>query len=267
MPAAEQFDSNERDGAIAGKDRRSMATIKGTEPSITMRSVACVPSSNGHSMAPPLSQVHSQSSILTKHVPYAVAKRALDIVVSSIVLVVFSWLFLLLAALVKITSRGPAIFKQERVGVGGKSFICYKFRSMCIDAEERKDKLSHLNEASGPVFKIKDDPRVTPIGKFIRKLSLDELPQFLNVLRGEMSLVGPRPPVPCEVEHYSARDQRRLSVKPGLTCLWQINGRSNVSFDHWMELDLLYIDTMSFMGDLAILVKTIPAVFTGRGAH
>ena len=131
---------------------------------------------------------------------------------------------LITAIAIKLTSRGPVFFKQVRVGQGGRFFWCYKFRSMCTDAESQKDQLMHLNEASGPVFKIKNDPRVTPIGGFIRKLSIDELPQFFNVLKGEMSLVGPRPPVPREVEEYTAFERGRLAVKPGITCLWQVSG-------------------------------------------
>ena len=168
---------------------------------------------------------------------------------------------------VKISSRGPILFRQTRVGVGGRLFTCYKFRSMCVDAEAKRERLLHLNEASGPVFKIKNDPRITPVGRVIRKFSLDELPQLYNVLINDMSLVGPRPPVPSEVASYDMRTRHRLSVKPGLTCLWQISGRSAVAFDRWVELDLLYIDTMSFWGDIAILLKTVPAVVFARGAH
>ena len=138
---------------------------------------------------------------------------------------------------------------------------------MCVDAEYRKKQLMHLNEANGPVFKIKRDPRITPVGAFIRKFSIDELPQLINVLRGEMSVVGPRPPIPMEVEQYTPHQRGRLAVKPGLTCLWQVSGRSNVSFERWVELDLDYIKTMSFRNDLVIVLKTIPAVLMGSGAH
>lgn len=202
-----------------------------------------------------------------REVSYARSKRAFDILFSAVFLLV-SWpCFLLIALLVKLTSRGPVIFRQERVGQGGRPFTCYKFRSMCADAETRKEKLMSLNEASGPVFKIKNDPRITPLGAFLRKFSLDELPQFINVLKGEMSLVGPRPPLPCEVSAYSAYQRQRLAVKPGLTCLWQVSGRSNISFERWVELDLMYIENMSFFNDLKIILKTIPAVFLGEGAH
>jgi exopolysaccharide biosynthesis polyprenyl glycosylphosphotransferase len=199
-------------------------------------------------------------------VRYAAAKRALDIVVSLCCLLFGFPVFLVVALLVKCTSRGPVLFKQTRVGVGGREFQCYKFRSMYIDAEARLEHLRHLNEVSGPVFKMKNDPRITPVGRVIRKLSLDEIPQLLNVLLGEMTLVGPRPPIPAEVRKYTRKQLGRLSVKPGLTCLWQISGRSSIGFDQWVELDLLYIRTMSFWGDLKILVKTVPAVITGRGA-
>jgi exopolysaccharide biosynthesis polyprenyl glycosylphosphotransferase len=202
-----------------------------------------------------------------KHMPYAAAKRAMDILLSLAGLIVLSPLFLVVAILVKATSRGEVIFKQTRVGRGGRLFTCYKFRSMCADAEARWNEVNHLNEVSGPVFKMKNDPRLTPVGRFLRKYSLDEMPQLINVLLGDMSIVGPRPPVPREVVQYSQRELGRLAVKPGLTCLWQINGRSNIPFEHWVELDLTYIETMSFWQDILIILKTIPAVLTGRGAH
>lgn len=202
-----------------------------------------------------------------KVVSYAWLKRAFDIAFASLLLLALSPIMILAALLVKLTSRGPVLFKQVRVGRGGRHFWCYKFRSMCVDAEAKKEKYLHLNEASGPVFKIKHDPRITPIGRLLRKFSVDELPQFFNVLRGEMSIVGPRPPIPSEVETYSPHERQRLAVMPGLTCLWQISGRSNISFEHWIELDLLYIETMSFGNDLKIVLKTIPAVVTGSGAH
>ncbi len=203
----------------------------------------------------------------TKAVSYCVAKRAFDIVMTSALLLVLWPLMLVIALIIKATSKGPVVFKQIRVGEGGRHFWCYKFRSMCADAEDRKKELMHLNEASGPVFKIKRDPRITPIGALIRKTSLDELPQLFNVLKGDMSLVGPRPPIPSEVALYGPRERQRLAVCPGLTCIWQVSGRSNVSFDHWVELDLLYIETMTFSSDIRILFQTIPAVVKGSGAH
>jgi exopolysaccharide biosynthesis polyprenyl glycosylphosphotransferase len=207
------------------------------------------------------------ASIPVRTVSYAAAKRALDIVLSLTGLLIGFPLFLIIGLLIRCTSTGPVLFKQRRVGVGGREFWCYKFRSMYMDAEARLESLMHLNEVSGPVFKIKNDPRITPIGRIVRKLSLDELPQLLNVLVGDMSIVGPRPPLPREVAKYDAKQRGRLAVKPGLTCLWQISGRSNIGFDRWVELDLAYIDSMTFWGDVKIILRTIPAVITGRGAH
>lgn len=207
------------------------------------------------------------ASIPVRTVSYAAAKRALDIVLSLTGLLIGFPLFLIIGLLIRCTSTGPILFKQRRVGVGGREFWCYKFRSMYMDAEARLESLMHLNEVSGPVFKIKNDPRITPIGRIVRKLSLDELPQLLNVLVGDMSIVGPRPPLPREVAKYDAKQRGRLAVKPGLTCLWQISGRSNIGFDRWVELDLAYIDSMTFWGDVKIILRTIPAVITGRGAH
>ena len=202
-----------------------------------------------------------------KPVAYALSKRIFDIGFSLLILS-FAWPVMLLAALlVKMTSPGPVVFRQIRVGKGGRYFTCLKFRSMCNDAEYQKKQLMHLNEANGPVFKIKHDPRITPVGAFIRKFSIDELPQLFNVLKGEMSVVGPRPPIPVEVDQYTPHQRGRLAVKPGLTCLWQVSGRSNVSFERWVELDLEYIKTMSFFNDLLIVLKTVPAVLLGSGAH
>jgi exopolysaccharide biosynthesis polyprenyl glycosylphosphotransferase len=241
-----------------------MAIVNPTEPTIALPSKE-FGSRNG--ALHPLTERQYSPPIPVKQVPYAKAKRLLDIVLALTALILFSPVLLLVALLVRVTSRGEVIFKQTRLGVGGRRFTCYKFRSMHVDADKLKSKLAHLNEASGPVFKIKNDPRVTFVGKYIRKLSLDELPQLLNVLWGDMSIVGPRPPVPHEVACYDEHHLRRLSVKPGLTCLWQISGRSNVAFEHWVEMDLAYIDTMTFLGDLKIIVKTVPAVLFCRGAH
>lgn len=205
-------------------------------------------------------------SVRPASVVYTGLKRLIDIVASALFLLVFSWLFVLIAILIKLTSRGPVLYVQTRVGTGGRHFPFLKFRSMVPNADAMKGELEHLNEADGPVFKIENDPRVTPVGRFLRKYSLDELPQFVNVLLGHMSLVGPRPPLPEEVQQYGEREWQRLTVRPGLTCLWQINGRSKVRFDQWIELDLDYIQRRSFWLDLLILVRTIPAVITGRGA-
>jgi len=193
-------------------------------------------------------------------------KRLFDIISSAAALVALSPLLLTVAALIKLTSRGPIFFKQKRVGLHGKTFEMLKFRSMVVNAEELKEKLAALNEQTGPVFKMKNDPRITGIGRFIRKYSIDELPQLLNVLRGEMSVVGPRPPVPKEVEKYAAWQRRRLSVRPGLTCIWQVSGRNQISFEEWMYLDMQYIDNWTLMTDLSLILKTVPVVVTGRGA-
>lgn len=195
------------------------------------------------------------------------AKRALDMVVSLLMLIVLSPLMLTVAAIIRLTSPGPVLFAQDRLGMNKRKFKVLKFRSMVVDAEARKKDLAALNEKDGPVFKIKNDPRVTPIGRFIRKTSIDELPQLINVLKGEMSLVGPRPPLPTEVDQYDWLYRRRLSIKPGITCLWQIGGRSNISFAQWMEMDREYIENWSIWLDLKILVKTIPVVLFGRGAY
>jgi lipopolysaccharide/colanic/teichoic acid biosynthesis glycosyltransferase len=168
--------------------------------------------------------------------------------------------------LVKFTSRGPVLFKQLRVGRHARPFNMLKFRSMIANAEELKAKLMARNEQAGPVFKITRDPRITAVGRFIRKYSIDELPQLLNVLRGEMSLVGPRPPVPSEVSKYEAWQRRRLSVRPGLTCVWQVSGRNQISFEEWMYLDMQYIDHWSLAQDVQLILKTVPIVLTGRGA-
>jgi len=213
------------------------------------------------------SPTYQHPDIDCKEVTYQFAKRAFDIVFA-LTFLFFTWpIMVVVAVIIKLTSRGPVIFRQVRVGRGGRYFTCYKFRSMCADAEDKKQTLMHLNEVDGPVFKIKNDPRVTPVGAFIRKYSIDEFPQFFNVLKGDMSIVGPRPPIPAEVENYNSRERGRLAVLPGLTCLWQISGRSTVSFERWVELDLMYIDDMSFFNDIGIIAKTVPAVLTGSGAH
>lgn len=199
--------------------------------------------------------------------PWALAaKRGMDVALSGSFLLLFSLLYALLAVVVKLSSKGPVFYTQERVGLNGRRFTLYKFRSMVADAEARKEALAHLNEMDGPTFKMRADPRVTPVGRFLRRFSLDELPQFWNVFRGDMSLVGPRPPVPAEVERYETWQRRRLSMRPGITCIWQVNGRNTIDFQTWMELDLEYIDHWSLGLDAKILVKTVPAVLGGRGA-
>lgn len=195
-------------------------------------------------------------------------KNAIDRVGALVLLIVFSPLFAIAAALVKFTSPGPILFSQRRAGLHGRPFTMWKFRSMEADAEQRREELTHANEMSGPVFKVTDDPRVTPAGKFLRKTSMDELPQLWNVLRGEMSLVGPRPLPIYETDKFeSLAHRRRLSMKPGLTCLWQVRGRNRVvNFDDWVKMDLEYIDNWSLTMDFYILMRTIPTVLLGFGA-
>jgi exopolysaccharide biosynthesis polyprenyl glycosylphosphotransferase len=195
-------------------------------------------------------------------------KRTLDIVGSLALLVTLSPILSLLALLIRIDSPGPVLFKQVRIGKWGQPFKIFKFRSMYTDAEARKSSLIAKNEMIGGVlFKMKDDPRITRVGSYIRKTSLDELPQLWNVLRGDMSLVGPRPPVPGEVSHYSLSDRRRLEVKPGITCIWQVSGRSNIPFAEQVELDAAYIESQSVWLDIKLLARTVPAVLLGRGAY
>lgn len=195
------------------------------------------------------------------------AKRALDVLGSALLLLVMLPLLLLTAIAVWGTSAGPVLYVQERIGRAGRPFRVFKFRSMYRDAEERRADYVDLNEVSGPVFKIRRDPRVTPVGRVIRKLSIDELPQLFNVLKGEMSLVGPRPPLPEEYERYTGHESQRLLVKPGLTCIWQVSGRSDIAFDEWVAMDLLYIESWSPRLDFALILRTIPAVLSGRGAY
>jgi exopolysaccharide biosynthesis polyprenyl glycosylphosphotransferase len=196
---------------------------------------------------------------------FIIAKEILDRVLSFVMILLLSPVFLISTLLVKTSSKGPVLFKQERVGLNGKKFILYKFRTMVENAEELRHELLTKNEMDGPVFKIKEDPRITKLGGFLRKTSLDELPQLLNVLKGDMSLVGPRPPLPGEVSNYDLWHRRKLCMKPGLTCLWQVNGRNKINFEKWMKLDLEYIDNWSLLLDFKILLKTIPAVLSGSG--
>jgi len=192
-------------------------------------------------------------------------KGIMDFLLTLLILILISPVMLLIAFLIKLEDRGPIFFKQVRVGRHGRLFKCFKFRTMVVNAEELKEKLMALNEQDGPVFKIKNDPRITKIGKFLRKTSLDELPQFFNVIFGDMSIVGPRPPIPSEVEQYERNVIRRLSVNPGITCIWQVSGRNNISFERWMEMDMEYIDNWSLSLDLKIILKTVKIVFRGDG--
>jgi exopolysaccharide biosynthesis polyprenyl glycosylphosphotransferase len=194
-------------------------------------------------------------------------KRALDVVMASVALVVLAPVFLVIAIAIQLDSPGPVIFRQERVGKGGAVFTCLKFRSMCVDAEERIVDLKEQNEATGPLFKIREDPRCTRVGRFLRRTSLDELPQLWNVLCGEMSIIGPRPALGSEVQEYAPWHRRRLEVAPGITGLWQVSGRSDLTFDEGVLLDVYYIENWSLFLDLRILIKTIPSVLLGAGAY
>jgi exopolysaccharide biosynthesis polyprenyl glycosylphosphotransferase len=201
------------------------------------------------------------------HALSLLAKRVMDIVLSAILLVVLFPFMAIVGLLIKITSKGPIIYRQVRCGLYGRRFVLYKFRSMKDGAEDVLWEIKHLNEMDGPVFKMRNDPRVTPLGRFLRRSSIDELPQFWNVLKGDMSLVGPRAPLPDEVREYSRWQRRRLSVKPGITCLWQVSGRNEIDFHEWMKLDLHYIDNWSLLLDLKILLRTFPVVILGKGAR
>ena len=199
--------------------------------------------------------------------PYRVLKRGLDVVVSLLLMILLSPLIALVAIAVRLTSPGPVIFKQERAGLCGKTFVMYKFRTMHDGAENDRDALAKLNELDGPVFKIAADPRLTSIGRFLRRSSIDELPQLANCLLGQMSLVGPRPLWINEALQARGQERYRMSVKPGLTCLWQVSGRSELGYDKWVALDLYYIKNRSILLDVMILIQTIPAVLSARGAY
>ena len=193
---------------------------------------------------------------------YVILKKIMDIVCSLAGIIFLSPLFIVVAILIKLEDpKGKVFFRQERYGQYPKKFKMLKFRSMVHNAEELLDQLQHLNEQTGPAFKIKDDPRITRIGKFIRKTSIDELPQLFNVLKGDMSLVGPRPPIPHEVEQYTEYQIQRLAVKPGLTCIWQVSGRNNIGFDEWVDMDLEYINTRNLWLDIKLIFKTVGVLF------
>jgi len=194
-------------------------------------------------------------------------KRAIDVGVGCFLLVICAPVVALAAIAITCVTGGTPFFAQERVGIHGRRFRMFKLRTMVAGAHAMRQSVMHLNEVDGPVFKIRNDPRLHPLGRFLRRTSIDELPNLVNVVRGEMSLVGPRPALPSEVEHYDATALRRLNVPQGVTCLWQINGRSDVSFEHWMELDNKYVDEWTPLGDLLIVAKTIPAVLRRDGAH
>ncbi len=198
---------------------------------------------------------------------YLAAKRVFDLIVGIVILVLLLPILPFIAIMIKLDTRGPVVFKQDRVGENGRIFKFYKFRSMVHSAESSRDDLIRLNEQEGPIFKIKSDPRITGVGAFLRRSSLDEIPQIFNVIRGDMSIVGPRPPLLEEVAEYQPWHMKRLTVKPGITCLWQIAGRSHIGFNEWMRLDIEYLKTRSFRTDLLIFLKTIPAVIARKGAY
>ena len=199
---------------------------------------------------------------------YLITKRFVDVCIALLGLIVLLPFFLIVAVAIKIEDfSSPVFFKQQRVGKNGRNFEMFKFRSMVCNAEELKIFLQDQNEAEGPVFKIKSDPRVTKVGRFIRKTSIDELPQLYNVLKGDMSLVGPRPPLPDEVEMYTSYERQRISVTPGLTCYWQVNGRSNISFAEWVEMDLQYIQQRNMLIDLKLIFKTFLVLFGSKDAY
>lgn len=198
---------------------------------------------------------------------YEICKRGIDIIGAGSGLLLLSPVIAIVACAVKFTSKGPIFFSQKRVGKNGQLFDMYKFRSMVVNAEELKEKLAHQNEMSGPMFKMKDDPRVTNVGKFIRKTSLDELPQLWNVLKGDMSLVGPRPSLPKEVKQFEKWMYKRLTVKPGLTCYWQVSGRNNIDFEDWMKLDISYVEDRNLWIDIKLIFKTVLVLFGDKNAH
>ena len=198
---------------------------------------------------------------------YEIFKRIIDIIGAGLGLILLSPIIAIVACAVKFTSKGPVFFSQKRVGKNGELFEMYKFRSMVVNAEELKENLEEQNEMSGPMFKIKDDPRITKVGKFIRKTSIDELPQLWNILKGDMSLVGPRPSLPKEVEQFDNWMFKRLSVRPGLTCYWQVSGRNNIDFEDWMKLDVKYVEERNIWIDIKLIFKTIFVLFGDKNAH
>jgi exopolysaccharide biosynthesis polyprenyl glycosylphosphotransferase len=215
-----------------------------------------------------ISHAISDASLERPSVAYQRCKRAVDLVLAMIGVLLLSPLFAIVSLLIKLTSRGPVFFVQTRVGCSGKNFACFKFRSMVANAEAMQKQLAAQNQHADPrTFKMQRDPRVTRIGALLRKTSIDELPQLFNVLKGDMSLVGPRPPLPREVEKYEKHELRRLEVKPGLTCIWQVCGRGDIPFPKQVEMDITYIEQRSLLLDLKLILLTIPAVVFGKGAY
>lgn len=199
----------------------------------------------------------AQITTVNNNIVYLFFKRMLDIICSAVGIIVLAPLMIITAVMIKLDSKGPVLFKQERCGKDGARFNMLKFRSMVCNAEELLKGLKDKNEQAGPVFKIRNDPRITRVGKIIRRTSIDELPQLFNIIKGDMSIVGPRPPIPTEVEHYTEYQRQRLLVKPGLTCFWQVMGRNNIGFDAWVELDIKYIKERSFWLDLRLILRTL----------
>jgi len=241
---------------VKGAD--ATATLKGSRP----RSAARVKVDLPPPAAVGAGTLASEDTFYKRH-----GKRTIDVLGSVVGLLLFVPFLPFVALAIKLTTPGPILYRSIRLGKGGRPFVFYKFRSMVDGAHESRNFIQHLNEAEGPVFKIANDPRVTRVGRFLRRTSIDELPQLLNVLRGDMSLVGPRPPIPEEVEKYEPWQKRRLDVKPGITCLWQISGRSKLGFNEWMRLDIQYIQHQSFLLDQKILLRTLPAVISRDGAY
>jgi lipopolysaccharide/colanic/teichoic acid biosynthesis glycosyltransferase len=209
----------------------------------------------------------SEGYLVGRSLVFRVGKRLFDLLASLFGLLLILPLLPFIVLLIKLETPGPIFFKQARVGYRGRMFYCYKFRSMTIDAEDRKQQMQHLNEATGAAFKIKDDPRITGVGRFLRRSSLDEFPQLFSVLLGEMSIVGPRPQIPTEVKDYTPEHARRLLVPPGLTCLWQVSGRSHLDFLEWMELDQQYVREAGIRMEFHVLTRTLPAVIERKGAY
>lgn len=206
-------------------------------------------------------------NLQTERRGYCLAKRLMDITLCALAFAALMPLFAIVILAIRADSEGAALYKQKRVGKNGKTFIMYKFRSMCKDAERQFKNLEHLNEVEGPAFKIRNDPRVTRVGAFIRRTCIDELPQLVNIIKGDMSIVGPRPPLPDEVRRYSLHQRQRLRVKPGLTCYWQVSGQKDISFDSWVEMDLRYIREQNLWIDTRVIFKTLHVALSGKGNH
>lgn len=247
-------------GALQACDERGVDVLLTMPPAVPHNGAIEIANVTGFNM-PMLGLTRTPTSEVR-----LVVKRVIDILGASAIILLTAPVMLVTAIAIKIDDPGPVLFKQVRSGRNGRKFVMLKFRSMCVDAEAKRKELEKFNEMGGPVFKMKHDPRITRVGRFIRKTSIDELPQLFNVFVGSMSLVGPRPPLPSEVAQYEPWQRRRLSVRPGITGMWQVSGRNNVDFEEWMQLDLKYIDSWSLWLDLKILFKTLPAVLLNRGA-